>query len=547
MLLRTSLLAFAVAATAGGAANAKTFEFTSTADWNTGIFASTNGGSDQLQLNPNIVTTFNHIWVAASGRGTVVRINTDSGEVLGEYYTAPNGMGRDPSRTTVDINGDVWVGNRAETSGGFGSIAKISASASGPNTSTGVFNAPTGTAGTFDARPWTNAGSADTNGGTSTAQDVAILNYVRTAGTAARSIAVDASNDVWVGGYNNKAHQKHDGTTGAAESPVLNNGVGGYGAVIDSNGILWTSDWSNNRIGRIDTNTNTVLAPVATGGRSYGLAVDSGGNIWNSHYDQNRISKLDSSGNLLFTVNSGGSLSRGVAVTSDDNIWIANSGSNTVTRLSNTGVILATIPVGGYPTGVAVDNNGKVWVTNYNSSSVMRIDPTGGAAGLGAVDLTVNLGPNANPYNYSDMTGSVIGGITNPTGTWTTVLDGGKPGAEWEKIFWNTEPDGSIPDGTGITLQVRVADLLADLTAQAWQSFASGASLGLLGQFAEVRAILTRTGTGAGAASPILSNLRLTTRIDGPAPIPLPAPILLLLSGLGGLGLLRRRAAGKAA
>jgi hypothetical protein len=54
--------------------------------------------------------------IAASSRGTAVRANTETGVITGEYFTAPTGRGRDPSRTTVDLLGNMWVGNRAEGS-----------------------------------------------------------------------------------------------------------------------------------------------------------------------------------------------------------------------------------------------------------------------------------------------------------------------------------------------------------------------------------------------------------------------------------------------
>jgi streptogramin lyase len=542
---------------AAGTAQAGSFVFTDTADWDAGTYASTNAGPpgfDQVQLNPNIVTTFNHIWVALSGRGTAVRINTShvdadgrvtladsaagNGAVFGEYYTAPDGRGRDPSRTTVDVNGDVWVGNRGEWGwdGLGGSVTKLSANPTG-TTSTGTWNGSN-----FDVLPWNNAGGADNAGGTATASDSAIAHYVRTPGTANRTIAVDANNDVWVGGYDNKVHTRIDGDTGAVVGPTVTMNPGGYGGLIDSNGILWSSGWSSNQISRYDTGTvSGTPGPLptvtnATSGYqpSYGLGVDSQGNIWNSHYDAGRITKFSSDGTTLGTFTLTGSGSRGVAVTPDDNIWVANSFSNNVTRLDNNGNVLATINVEGYPTGVSVDSNGKVWVANLNGNSAQRINPA-----TNAVELTVELGSGASPYNYSDMTGSVIGGITNPTGTWTTVIDAGALGTDWDKVFWNTEAEGSIPAGTGIVIQVRAADTLAGLAAEAWQAYLSGASLGLDGRYAEVRAILTRTGTGAGAVSPILSDLRLTTVQTGV--VPLPASWLLLGSGIAGLMHLSRR------
>jgi hypothetical protein len=130
--------------------------------------------------------------------------------------------------------------------------------------------------------------------------------------------------------------------------------------------------------------------------------------------------------------------STGVAVTPiDNNVWIANRNPGTVTRLDNDGNVVAVIETGNTPTGVAVDAAGKVWATNLGSDNVVRIDPNAGTDGLGAVDLTVDLGPGAGPYNYSDMTGAVVVGSTSPQGFWTVIQDSGKLGFEWGRITWN--------------------------------------------------------------------------------------------------------------
>ena len=71
-----------------------------------------------------IATPFEFIWVAASGRGTIVKIDTGSGVILGEYWSAPQNRPQNPSRTTVDSNGNVWAGNRDEAEGGKGSIVQ---------------------------------------------------------------------------------------------------------------------------------------------------------------------------------------------------------------------------------------------------------------------------------------------------------------------------------------------------------------------------------------------------------------------------------------
>jgi hypothetical protein len=198
---------------------------------------------------------------------------------------------------------------------------------------------------------------------------------------------------------------------------------------------------------------------------------------------------------------------RGVAVTPIDNhVWVANSGVGTVTRLDNDGNILKVIDVGTEPTGVAVDAAGKVWATNMGSDNAMRIDPSAGADGLGAVDLTVDLGPGAGPYNYSDMTGAVVVGSTSPQGFWTAIQDSGEPGFEWGRLNWNNEPEASEPAGTEIVVEIRTSDTEAGLGGKPFTPVLNGAFFSSFGRFIEVRVTLKAS---PGGESPVLSDIRV--------------------------------------
>ncbi len=259
---RSAIAAAAALGVLGSPAWAASFSFSSTVDWQSGLLVSTNvfpppnTGDGHVRLNDAVLTPFNHIWVALSGRDSVALIDTNAisgsysalaagGSVVkGEYLTRPNGMSGNPSRTTVDANGDVWVGNRNEGSGGLGSITKISSSATG-STSSGTWNGST-----FNRLDWTNAGSADSNGGVSTAADSAILKYIRTEGANVRHVSVDKNNNVWAGGgpleAADRVFQLYNGTTGAIVNTafgasVPNNGTGGYGGLVDGNGIVWSA------------------------------------------------------------------------------------------------------------------------------------------------------------------------------------------------------------------------------------------------------------------------------------------------------------------
>ena len=422
--------------------------------------------ADQLQMN-SVPTAFNFIWVAASSRGTIVKIDTLTGTVLGEYLSSPEGQGRDPSRTTVDANGNVWAGNRNEFGliGGIphGSAVKIGLEENGQcvdRDNSGSIDTSTGL-GDVLAWPSGTDGVGSTDGAAHVAEvqdavDECILVYQRTPDAeAVRHVSVDANNDVWVGGYpfaQRSFHKLDQNGAILASFDARRFGCGGYGGLIDGAGFLWSASISHNALLRYDPGTDTgSCIPVNS---SYGLGIDSNGFLWNSMFGLNSIVKVSPAGVIQpgFPKTTGGAtFDRGVAVTpADDNVWVANSGGSDVSRLDNSGTFLNTVAVGNTPTGVAVDAAGKVWATNLGSHSASRINPA-----TNLVDLTVDLnavmynGLNAGPYNYSDMTGSTL--IAPPTtGTWTVVHDSLLFDAPWSNVSWTS----SEPVGSSITVTV---------------------------------------------------------------------------------------------
>ena len=467
--------------------------------------------ADQLQLDQT-TSPFGFIWVSNSQRGTIAKIDTATGVVLGEYWSSPAGRGRNPSRTSVDAGGNVWAGNRAESTGGQGSVVQIGLEENGQcidRDSSGTIDTSTGLG---DIKAWSNGGGVDDNGGVTTAADECIIGYVRVSGDNIRHVSVDGFNNVWAAG-NFGSDNSFDLIDNATKTVLVSTGnlaCGGYGGLVDSNGVLWSANrgpGGTNVLLRYDTNNTITLADdshscLATG-NSYGLAVDSSGNIWHSQWTNNNITKYTSAGAFVATYPTGGLASRGVAITSDNNVWIANSNSNTVTRLSPAGALLATIAVGALPTGVSVDSLGKVWVTNRNSHNAMRIDPS-----TDLVDLTVALGAGAFPYNYSDMTGSTV---TAPpaAGTWVIEHDSGIVGAIWGDVSWTALTDGNS------SLAVSAESSVDNSTWSSSESATNGGDLSVPdGQFLRVTVVFTRGDTDTDAdgfnESPILYDLTIT-------------------------------------
>ena len=536
-------LAAGLSATSAGAVAVPGLDvlYTTDADFDRGVLQDVNHDApnhNQLQLNRQ-QTFFPFVNIAASARSTMIRIDVETGQIVGEWLSAPDGRGRNPSRTTVDRMGNTWLSNRNEAEGGRGSITRVGVIVGGarvdadgtPNANGDYLRGPFAyntcldrdedgliatSRGLGDIRTWANTGGADDNGGVTTAADECLINYTRVAGTNTRTVAIDGNNDVWTGGADTE-HEKVDGVTGAVvPGTLVNFGCGGYGGLIDKAGTLWSARYGANLLRYVPGGPGACLG---TDHGDYGLGMDPRtGEIWHTNVSGNRVVKLAPDGTILGAFQHGFANAQGVAVDAEGNVWVAHSLFNATTvghlRTDGTFVGNVTLPGGNGPTGVAVDSNGKVWVANINSNNAQRIDPDAGPIGgggfpVGAVDLTVDLGAGAGPYNYSDMTGSVLGEVTAPVGTWTVVQDGLVAGRPWGTIRWNTEPQGTVPPGASITVEARVADTEAGLAGAQFQPVGNGTRFLMRGRFIEVRTTLRPNARGD---SPVLSDLRVQAR-----------------------------------
>lgn len=491
--------------------------WTTDADFDRGAMRAVNHDEvhDQLQLDRRM-QLLPFVNVAASARGTVIRIDANTGAIIGEYRTAPQGNERNPSRTTVDRHGNVWVANRDEPLSGVGfegSVVKIGIVLGGTRCDKNGKPSP---GGRYLKPPFLYSTAVDRDGdglirtsmglgdildwgaGSSvlTADDECILIYKRLPAHNCRHVSVDAANDVWVGGFSRNSRNastmmKLQGTTGEMLMLLEDLSCGGYGGLVSSSGTIYSAS--------LNGGEGPLLALSPGGGahcitdvQGYGVAEDTLGYIWASDHKNARLYKLDAGGAVMpgFPVNLLGKMPRGVAVTRADNhVWVVCSGDNSLERRAPDGSLIKRFDLGAapsqglVPTGVAVDINGKVWVTNSMSDNVFRIDPRRG--GGGDIDMVVALGPGAMPYNYSDMTGAAFGVNVPAYGSWTVVHDGTVPQAVWERVHWNERLGGDAR----IVVRARAADEEAALREKSFIEVGNGMPLcdaSLRGRFIEL-------------------------------------------------------------
>lgn len=527
------LLAIAAMA-AAATAQAATKTYTLDADFDQGILFNVNHTvvHDQLQLNSTL-TTYKTMWIANAGEDTVSKIDTETGKELARYRTwfGPAGQpgyvnhwgnawsGAAPSRTCVDSEGNLYVANRH-----FDNLApdviKIFASGGIDRNGNGVIDTSYDANGNGVIDPAEIMPMGDANGNKMIDPNeikderVAWVAKVGAAGSYGRSLAIDADGNIWLGCYNTKNYWKISPVDGhILAGPIDVSPNSPYGSIVDGNGILWGASLGNTLL---KLNTRTLAKKVYNHGYAsdYGIAIGNN-SVYLAAQANYSFIKFDPATETFSTPASGTRFPcMGIAVDSQGSIFCGgntsdgwNHGGVTKYDKNNNQLWSKTYQPGGNGEvrGVVVDSDDNVWLILRTIDKIAKFRGTDGAP-LGVFPV------GNQPYTYTDATGLTQLGTTAPRGTWTVITDGGCSQVIWGAVSWNA----TIPANTGLSVEVRAAEQLANLDLQPWVGVASGVPpAGVVGKYMETRATFTRTGN-AGPVSPVLFDLTVSATDDTP-------------------------------
>lgn len=417
------------------------------------------------------------IWISNTGEGTISKVDTRTFEEVARYISGPDGQSNDPSRTSVNTFGDVFVGNRSGRS-----LTKISGRGEECEDSNGDGVVTTSTSGT-DVLPW--------------GQDDCVLWNTRLPnGGIIRAVAAQdtRTNDdtsrpaVWAGGWDGVVY-KLDSDRGdilvETPSPVQT-----YGFALDGKGNLWISGWSNGAIGRVDTNKCTTTANcdvqicegedqdacvkqrIPIGHTPYGITVDFKQRVWVGGPSTLRYDPAQPVGQRTVSV-SDVPFIHGIAADDKGFIWGAGMGNGILRYDAEDPSQHIEVPgTNTSPKGMAIDLDGKIWAINQSHADATVVEA--------GPDLNTNTVTNSvvptliSPYTYSDMTGAQLRFATDQRGFYRRVFQGCDPSGnflptEWSELRWSAETPG---DST-ITFRIRGAESAAGLAAAAWVDVAT--------------------------------------------------------------------------
>lgn len=483
------------------------------------------------------------MWIANAGQGTVSKYDTRTGKEVGRYYAVipkdcANSLGppcssgnvhglqgnqaHSPSRTAIDLTGDVWIANRAP--GLQGSVTKVAneradcldRNANGRiDTSRDLNND-----GEISTDPDAGEMIIPANFADPIQYDECVL-FTTPVGApapmnevAGRALAIGAggtgnrSGDVWLGIYHERRFYKLNPKNGQpvaarldgglfVELPVefsaLDSRVGAYGALVDGLQRLWAVYPGGNKLAVIDTLTGNVLATVSPPSSgfscaSYGFAVDSRNRIWLPSWTGVDVCRYDRATDTWTSYSTASARSqigtefgwgRGIAVSApvmpahpEGIVYMSgyldvyapdprrNADRAQLIRLdARTGAI---IPYGDAGFIDATDSNTKwsIGVGLDGDGEPWINNYSGNAMKIANADgaITRTRQQAAGLYTYSDFTGYQARTFTAPLGFYKRTFEACAD-ATWRSLSF----DSNTPPSTTLQAYVRVGDTLAAL------------------------------------------------------------------------------------
>jgi hypothetical protein len=508
--------------------------------------SATNGGENvQVDEDGNIVlgggkTELAFAWIANNNAGTVSKYDTRTGKEVGRYHAAipidgrpksdgtigyPNGLrgndGNNPSRTAVDLYGDVWVANRAQST--QGSVTKIANSRAFCVDRNGNNRIDTSEDKNGDGAISTVRTDGEmiipTDWLDPKQYDECILFSTPVgapgSGVKARAMAISAgiegtAGDIWVGLWNDRAVIKLDPITGQQvpvnaegqlriDLPFFPSGQGPYGAAIDSKQRLWivSSGLSPSRLALIDTVqgrlVNGNITPPSSVGSTgaYGIAIDGKNRVWLGGWSSGakairynhdavapeepwRVFDFSAATSQVRPTPTKIRRGRGIAADEQGFIWM----SSDLNEAGNASQLIAF-------------NGDTGAIKQFDYPGVGKVDFIDATDGSTSVAIGVGLDADGHPwvnnnsgnvvrihrdtgvilrtaqqpaglYTYSDFTGYQLRNFTAPQGSFRQTFTAPECGTEtiWRYLIW----DAVVPPKTSIQAFVTVSNDMSELT-----------------------------------------------------------------------------------
>ena len=334
------------------------------------------------------------IWIANSTQGTISKIDTVTLKERGRYVARPDAAGN-PSRTSVNLAGDVVVANR---NGGLTKIYALPERCAESNGTPGLQTAT-------DAQhlPW---GIEECIAWHTPMTYFSQRPVAWTPGTFDATTCRFAEQKIWTAGLNTPGTidiLRLDGDTGAIEATITITDAyiddkGIYGGAVDARGNFWGSQVGQAKLHFVDHDTLAHRSwDMPVGG--YGITVDSQGYVWTCAGNASRFDPASETWQVVAAGEYGGCMEDGAGT-----LYKATPGGILAFDTA-TMTIKQTYSLPQHAHGISVDFDGYIWAVSQGSEAY-RLDPSDGSF--------QTVGGLVGAYTYSDMTGFALSSLHVP-------------------------------------------------------------------------------------------------------------------------------------
>jgi len=285
-----------------------------------------------------------NIWVALRNRSSLAKLDPKTGS-LQEFKIPSSSSILQIWDIVVDSHGNLWFGDATDNK-----IRKFDPS----NLKFSEYIIPT-----VDAEPW--------------------------------GIAIDSKGDIWYGGFNSGALGKleiskaREGTSnGFVEYKTPTNISRPSYLLFDNNGILWMMESGPARLARFDVGIEkfTEIPLPRTGNTStnpIGMALDSQGMIWYTQFRTSNMGRFDPMTNSAEQFPTGllTGASYGIVSDSQGNIWTSQQRVDRIVKISTKDLSISEFRIptnSSFTENVAVDPSGNLWFVETAGNKIGMID-----------------------------------------------------------------------------------------------------------------------------------------------------------------------------
>ena len=389
------------------------------------------------------------IWIANSWENSVSRLDTETGNEVGRYKVCS-----DPSRTAVDLDGNVWVACRGD--GGVAKIRLYPLNCQDQDGDGEVLSSQD-----LDGNGVISAGEM-MDGINQVDECLQFITYP--GGSCQRAAGVDKDNHAWIGEWNGYGLRRLEPLQGQVVQTITVPDRP-YGLIVDGDGVIWISGRGGGHLVRVVPETGVVeqLTPGTMWFEPYGISVDGAGRIWvASCFGENKVHRYNPADGTWASA-SVGSSPRGLVANTDGKVYVALDSASAVAVVDGESVsLLSTMSLGGgwkSPVGMSIDAQGYVWAVNQMGNSATKLDPVTG-------DVVGTYPVGNGPYTYSDMTGFQLYNYTAPMGVYTHTFQAlPDVPAQWTEVAVEI----LFPPGATASMKLRASSSLEELESVPWQ------------------------------------------------------------------------------